>query len=155
MQSVLRRLRLQRVNRKLLSLSNFDRIRSLVGCEYGCLVGSIEGVSVVRRDPQVRTPDVPKPEEISLQMVLDALVDPVRRSIVIQLSESSTDLSCGAIDVPVAPSTSTHHFKVLREAGIISQYYVGTSRMNTLRRLEIDNRFPGLLEAYIRAGRTE
>jgi DNA-binding transcriptional ArsR family regulator len=61
------------------------------------------------------------------------------------------DLACGAIDLPVSKSTATHHFHVLREAGLIRQYYVGTSRMNALRRDEIAQAFPGLLEALVAA----
>ncbi|NJP82731.1 helix-turn-helix transcriptional regulator, partial [Streptomyces sp. AA8] len=46
-------------------------------------------------------------------------------------------------------STATHHFHVLREAGLIRQYYVGTSRMNALRSDEFDKAFPGLLSALM------
>ncbi|KAB2340824.1 ArsR/SmtB family transcription factor [Actinomadura rudentiformis] len=90
-------------------------------------------------------------QTITLQRVLEALVDPVRRSIVTQLCETSVDLKCGSFDLPVSKSTATHHFRVLREAGLIHQYYVGTSRMNTLRRAEIDEAFPGLLDALVTA----
>jgi DNA-binding transcriptional ArsR family regulator len=50
-------------------------------------------------------------------------------------------------DASIYTSIATHHFKVLREAGLIRQYYVGTSRMNALRRAEMDETFPGLLDA--------
>ncbi|MFI0453987.1 ArsR/SmtB family transcription factor [Actinomadura sp. 6N118] len=90
-------------------------------------------------------------QTITLQRVLEALVDPVRRSIVTQLCETSVDLKCGSFDLPVSKSTATHHFRVLREAGLIHQYYVGTSRMNTLRRAEIDKAFPGLLDLLVTA----
>ncbi|GAA2619062.1 ArsR family transcriptional regulator [Actinomadura fulvescens] len=88
---------------------------------------------------------------ITLQRALEALVDPVRRSIVTRLYETSVDLRCGSFDLPVSKSTATHHFRVLREAGLIDQYYVGTARMNTLRRAEIDQALPGLLDALIAA----
>lgn len=94
-----------------------------------------------------RTPSHPEVPQLSLQRVLEALVDPVRRSIVTQLDGAGTDIACGAFDISVSKSTATHHFKVLREAGLIRQYYVGTSRMNTLRRAEMDEAFPGLLDA--------
>ncbi|MFI5754988.1 ArsR/SmtB family transcription factor [Streptomyces sp. NPDC051569] len=96
-----------------------------------------------------RVPEHPASHEIALQAVLEALVDPVRRSIVSQLNEAPADISCGNFDLPVARSTATHHFNVLREAGIIRQHYVGTSRMNTLRRDDLDDRFPGLLDACV------
>jgi DNA-binding transcriptional ArsR family regulator len=100
-----------------------------------------------------RVPPHPDVRTITLQQILDALVDPVRRSIVTQLSDAPTDLKCGAFDLPVSTSTATHHFRILREAGLIRQYYVGTSRMNTLRHDEIDEAFPGLFAAIVTADR--
>jgi DNA-binding transcriptional ArsR family regulator len=99
----------------------------------------------IPRHPDVRT--------ITLQQVLEALVDPVRRSIVTQLSDARADIKCGGFDLRVSKSTATHHFHILREAGLIRQYYVGTSRMNTLRRDEIDGVFPGLVDAIVNADR--
>ncbi len=49
-------------------------------------------------------------------------------------------------------STCTHHFKVLREAGVIRQRLEGTTKLSSLRRADLDARFPGLLDAVI-AGR--
>ncbi|MFD8564532.1 ArsR/SmtB family transcription factor [Streptosporangium canum] len=94
-----------------------------------------------------RTPPHPEASQFDLQRMLEALVDPVRRSIITQLDASAEDIKCGAFDIQVSKSTATHHFKVLREAGLIRQHYVGTSRMNTLRRAEVDEVFPGLLDA--------
>ncbi|WP_433226718.1 ArsR/SmtB family transcription factor [Microtetraspora malaysiensis] len=94
-----------------------------------------------------RTPSHPQVSQFNLQQVLEALVDPVRRSIVAQLDAAGEDIACGAFAISVSKSTATHHFKVLREAGLIRQHYVGTSRMNTLRRAEMDEVFPGLLDA--------
>ncbi|MFI6505430.1 ArsR/SmtB family transcription factor [Nonomuraea typhae] len=96
-----------------------------------------------------RTPPHPDPSQFALQQVLEALVDPVRRSIVTQLDTTGLDIKCGDFDIPVSKSTATHHFNVLREAGLIRQYYVGTARMNTLRRDDLDHVFPGLIEALI------
>ncbi|MEU2232183.1 ArsR/SmtB family transcription factor [Streptomyces vietnamensis] len=101
-----------------------------------------------RRD---RVPPHPELSEIGLQQVLDALVDPVRRRIVAELYAAGEDLACGTIELPVGKSTATHHFHVLREAGLIRQHYAGTSRMNTLRREEFEERFPGLLQAVVTA----
>ncbi|MFI1658683.1 ArsR/SmtB family transcription factor [Streptomyces sp. NPDC020472] len=98
-----------------------------------------------------RVPPHPDMREIGLQQVLEALVDPVRRRIVVELYAAREDLACGAIDLPVGKSTATHHFHVLREAGLIRQHYAGTSRMNALRREEFEERFPGLLRAVVAA----
>jgi DNA-binding transcriptional ArsR family regulator len=73
----------------------------------------------------------------------------VRRSVVRQLADGGRDMSCGTFDLPVSRSTSTHHFNVLREAGLISQYYVGTTKMNSLRRDELEQRFPGVLDSLL------
>jgi DNA-binding transcriptional ArsR family regulator len=98
-----------------------------------------------------RVPPHPDVRTVTLQDVLEALADPVRRSIVAQLYGAEDDVSCGAFGLSVTKSTATHHFKVLREAGLIRQWYVGTSRMNRLRREEFDAVFPGLLDAVVAA----
>jgi DNA-binding transcriptional ArsR family regulator len=89
-------------------------------------------------------------EEASLERVLHALSDPVRLQIVAALADKG-ESTCGSFDVPVTKSTCTHHFRVLREAGIISQRQVGTTRLNELRRAELDSRFPGLLDTILHA----
>ena len=50
-------------------------------------------------------------------------------------------------------STKTHHFRVLRDGGLIAQRVEGTSRMSTLRRDDLDARFPGLLDAVLASER--
>jgi DNA-binding transcriptional ArsR family regulator len=49
----------------------------------------------------------------------------------------------------VTKSTCTHHFRVLREAGVVHQRPEGTARMNSLRREDLDARFPGLLDTIL------
>lgn len=97
-----------------------------------------------------RTPTHPEPGDFELQRVLEALVDPVRRSLVTQLAAADAEIRCGDFDMSVSKSTATHHFKVLREAGLIRQHYVGTSLFNALRREEMEAAFPGLLAAVTR-----
>src|SRR5918997_4930158 len=92
----------------------------------------------------------PARAEIELAAVLHALSDPVRLRIVSGLA-AAEDRSCGSFDLPVTKSTCTHHFKVLREAGVIQQRQVGTSRLNSLRREDLDARFPGLLDTILAA----
>jgi DNA-binding transcriptional ArsR family regulator len=98
-----------------------------------------------------RITDHPEADQITLQGVLDALVDPVRRSIVRQIAAADQDKACGTFDITVTRSTGTHHFKVLRQAGVIRQYYVGTSKMNALRRADLDRMLPGLFDAIVKA----
>jgi len=92
----------------------------------------------------------PKRQEIELGPVLHALSDPMRLRIVAALAQGQ-ERSCKSIDLPVVKSTCTHHFRVLREAGVIRQRQEGTARLNSLRRAELEGRFPGLLEAVLRA----
>jgi DNA-binding transcriptional ArsR family regulator len=92
----------------------------------------------------------PAADQIELAAVLQALSDPMRLRIVVALAPGQ-ELSCKSIDLPVVKSTCTHHFRVLREAGVIRQRQEGTSRLNSLRRADLDTRFPGLLDSVLRA----
>ncbi|MDQ3609807.1 MAG: helix-turn-helix domain-containing protein, partial [Actinomycetota bacterium] len=93
------------------------------------------------------TEEIAHPEraELELAAVLHALSDPVRLRMVAALADDDGEQTCKSFDVPVTKSTCTHHFKILREAGIIRQRQAGTSRLNALRRDDLDARFPGLL----------
>jgi DNA-binding transcriptional ArsR family regulator len=93
----------------------------------------------------------PRRAEIELGAVLHALSDPVRLRIVAALAAGEGEQTCGSFDVPVSKSTCTHHFKVLREAGVIHQRHEGTARLNMLRRDDLEARFPGLLETILKA----
>jgi DNA-binding transcriptional ArsR family regulator len=93
----------------------------------------------------------PDRDEIQIADVLHALSDPQRLSIVSQLACEKAPRRCGAFDIEVTKSTLTHHFRVLREAGVIHQREEGTARMNSLRREDLDARFPGLLDAVLAA----
>lgn len=101
----------------------------------------------------MRTLPHPTRDDIDLDAVLSAVADPMRRQIVSRLAEGHQDLACLAFELPVSKSTSTHHFRVLREAGIIQQNYQGTAILNRLRHEDLAARFPGLLDAVISAHR--
>ncbi|HWD64150.1 MAG TPA: metalloregulator ArsR/SmtB family transcription factor [Solirubrobacteraceae bacterium] len=88
--------------------------------------------------------------ELELAAVLHALSDPIRLRIVTELSDG-VERSCGAFNLPITKSTCSHHFRVLREAGVISTRVEGKSRINVLRRDPLDERFPGLLDAVLQA----
>jgi DNA-binding transcriptional ArsR family regulator len=97
----------------------------------------------------------PAREDIQLNAVLHALSDPVRLKIVAALASRPDACPTGSFDVPVTKSTCTHHFRVLREAGIVRQRPEGTARMNTLRRDDLDARFPGLLDMILRSAASD
>jgi DNA-binding transcriptional ArsR family regulator len=87
----------------------------------------------------------PETADIDLLDVLHALSDPTRMTIV-QTLRADPERACGTFRVDVAPSTLTHHFRVLREAGVIRQRDDGNRRWTTLRRDDLQARFPGLLD---------
>ena len=105
-------------------------------------------MNVVQDTDHIAQPDR---SEIELAAVLHALSDPVRLRIVAALAVAGEEPSCGSFDLPVTKSTCTHHFKVLREAGVIQQRQRGTARLNALRREDLDARFPGLLDSVLSA----
>ena len=94
-------------------------------------------------------PDHPTRDELELGAVLHALSDPLRLAMVRRLA--SGEQSCGSLDVPVTKSSCTHHFKVLREAGVIRQRQEGRARLNSLRSDDLEARFPGVLDAILGA----
>jgi DNA-binding transcriptional ArsR family regulator len=85
-----------------------------------------------------------------LDKVLHALSDPVRLGIVLQLSRQG-ECSCAALDGGRPKSTVSHHFRVLREAGLVQTRIQGVTHLNTLRRQNLDAAFPGLLAAILAA----
>ncbi|MFD1657700.1 ArsR/SmtB family transcription factor [Streptomyces caeni] len=93
----------------------------------------------------------PARDEIRLEAVLHALSDPVRLQIVRELAADGDELTCSQFGLPVTKSTTTHHFRVLRESGVIRQTYRGTAKMNVLRRDDLDGLFPGLLDTLLTA----
>ncbi len=92
----------------------------------------------------------PAREEIELAAVLHALSDPVRLQIIGALADGG-EVNCKSFALPVSKSTCTHHFRVLREAGVIKTRVVGTTRLNSLRRDDLESQFPGLIDAVLGA----
>ena len=88
--------------------------------------------------------------ELVISDVLYALSDPLRLKIVRQLADEG-EAACGEFEVRMPKSSLSHHFKVLRDAGVIATRGEGVRRINTLRRKELDAAFPGLLDAVLGA----
>jgi DNA-binding transcriptional ArsR family regulator len=91
----------------------------------------------------------PVTEDIELSAVLHALSDAQRLRIVRELAADPEPRNCRSFGLDVSKSTLTHHFRVLREAGVIEQRIDGTAKLNSLRSDDLEQRFPGLLEAVL------
>lgn len=97
-------------------------------------------------------PDLGAPAPVAeITAVLQALADPVRMAIVRGLAVSGDPRACGSFDLGLTKSTVSHHFRVLREAGVIEQHYEGTRKLTTLRRAELEAKYPGLLDSILHA----
>jgi DNA-binding transcriptional ArsR family regulator len=94
----------------------------------------------------------PDREAIQLTSVLFALSDEARLTLVRQLSHGPLDMvDCSSLGANIPKSTRSHQVKVLREAGIVTSELRGRTRQLSLRRSDLDMRFPGLLEAVLKA----
>jgi DNA-binding transcriptional ArsR family regulator len=93
----------------------------------------------------------PSVRELKLPGVMHALSDPVRLSIVRALLRAPDgELACNEIPLKVVKATRSHHFAVLREAGLIFTRTDGTKCMTSVRVREIEKRFPGLLDLVVK-----
>jgi DNA-binding transcriptional ArsR family regulator len=101
---------------------------------------------------QILTPDLASTDVLT---VLQALSDPVRLAIVRQLAanDDGKGLMCNQLELSVSKSTGSHHLKTLANAGITAEQAVGTCKYLRLRRDELEERFPGLLESVLQAAR--
>jgi DNA-binding transcriptional ArsR family regulator len=99
----------------------------------------------------------PELESIDVLTVLQALSDPVRLAIVRQLASCSgpDGLMCGQLELPVSKSTGSHHLKTLHRSGITAERQQGVSKYVRLRRGELDERFPGLLDSVLTAAESQ
>jgi DNA-binding transcriptional ArsR family regulator len=88
---------------------------------------------------------------MELTAILQALGDPIRLRIVGELADGEPR-PCGSFGhLGVGAPTISHHFKVLREAGLVETEVQGSKRLNTLRREAVDADFPGLLDSVLEA----
>jgi len=96
------------------------------------------------------TPDL---ADVELVDVLRTLGDPIRLQILRVLADGlphpKSMQEWG--DIGVQKSTMSHHFKTMREAGLTETLIDGRSHAIRLRRQELDERFPGLIESLLRS----
>lgn len=107
-------------------------------------------------------PDLPPPlpepatDALRLDVIMGALSDPLRLAIIrkLLLESDAYDHTCGWFGLDRPKSSLTHHFKALREAGLIRQRQYGLERRSRVRSTDLESRFPGLLD-LVKAWRPE
>lgn len=89
----------------------------------------------------------PAREELRLEVVMAALSDPLRMGVVrtLLLESEAFDHPCGWFGIDRPKSSLTHHFRALRDAGLIRQRQYGLERRSHVRVDDLEARFPGLL----------
>jgi DNA-binding transcriptional ArsR family regulator len=97
----------------------------------------------------MRNYDHPDPKDFTLECIFNALSDPVRLDIVRHLARV-TEATCGELDGGRPKSSMSHHFRILRDAGLVQTRVAGTVHQNTLRLRELQSRFPGLMKAILK-----
>ncbi|HEY1170164.1 MAG TPA: helix-turn-helix domain-containing protein [Verrucomicrobiae bacterium] len=97
--------------------------------------------------PAVKTYSHPDLKDVPLATVMQALSDPCRLAIVQELQRAEgRALACNEVPLDISKATRSHHFEVLRDAGLISTKAEGTKCMTSLRTTELNKHFPGLLK---------
>jgi len=96
---------------------------------------------------QIKHPTI---EQVELTDIMYALSDPTRLEIVMRLANAGKKLTCGELDLNRPKSSMSHHFKILRGAGLVLTLIEGTEHMNSLRIEEIEQKFPGVLSSVIK-----
>jgi DNA-binding transcriptional ArsR family regulator len=100
------------------------------------------------RADRIRHPGV---DSFDLATIMRALGDPVRIEMVRQVDAEGEILCTDLYDRLGLPgSTGSYHLRQLREAGVTRSSPVGTSRIVTLRREDLESRFPGLVDVILR-----
>jgi DNA-binding transcriptional ArsR family regulator len=101
----------------------------------------------------MRDPFHPSADSLDLAAILAALSDPTRLTILLRLAEAEAAIRCGDFTDLASKSNLSYHFAKMREAGLVSLRSEGTSRFLTLRRDDIEQQFPGLLDQLIASAR--
>ena len=92
----------------------------------------------------------PSVEELDLATIMGALAD-VHRLAIVRTLAADGERVCGTFDLGISKATRSHHLKILRESGVTHTRLEGTRRIVSLRRDDLEARFPGLLDALLDA----
>lgn len=110
-------------------------------------------MSILRYDFVMRALVHPSVDDIDLESVFYALGDKTRLRILANLHQGGgSPLICAEATANIenlSQSTSSHHFRILREGGLIESERKGKECYNTLRMADLEKRFPGLMKAVL------
>lgn len=92
----------------------------------------------------------PDLRQVSLAEVMRGFSDPARLHMVKTLHEFG-ECECSLVyaTLGLSKSNASHHFRVLRESGILRRTQCGNQQYAVLRSDELDARFPGVLASVI------
>jgi DNA-binding transcriptional ArsR family regulator len=96
----------------------------------------------------------PAAQDLQLPRVLAALADPHRLAAVRFVAHHGESWCSQVIQeagLGTSKSTFSHHLRILREAGIVTKRIQGTKGYMSLRKADLDRRFPGLIDSVLSA----
>jgi DNA-binding transcriptional ArsR family regulator len=108
---------------------------------------AVKPCATMRPMRQIKHPAL---DQIELTDLMHALSDPARIEIVRCLARERRPLTCNEIDLDRPKSSMSHHFKILRGAGLIRTEARGNEHYNTLRTAELEHKFPGLVKTLLK-----
>jgi DNA-binding transcriptional ArsR family regulator len=97
----------------------------------------------------VSTLEQPPRAALRIEAVIAALDHPVRMRVVRTLGAASAEMTCQQILPDMTKSSASHHWRVLRECGLVAQRREGRFLYQQLRRADLDDRFPGVIAAVL------
>lgn len=96
----------------------------------------------------------PDADQITLPNVLTTLGDQTRLAIIGTLARNEElGMLCGQFTDLASKTAISYHVAKLREAGVVTVTPEGTRRRVSLRRADLDARFPGFLDSIISSTR--
>ena len=92
----------------------------------------------------------PNIDDINLTDIMYALSDPARVEIVRTIALEKRPMTCGELNAERPKSSMSHHFKILRDSGLLRTEIDGKEHLNSLRTNEVEAKFPGVMKAILK-----
>jgi DNA-binding transcriptional ArsR family regulator len=101
-------------------------------------------------DPRTERLRHPAVESLDLATVMKALGDPLRIELV-RIVDAEGEILCTDLyeRLGLPPSTGSYVHRQLREAGVTRARSIGPKRMISIRREDLESRFPGLVDLVV------